>query len=113
MPRPWCCLNRPFNVYNQDHDPEWPYVRPIRLRRPLGLEFPPIIRIPARPGSTWCDLARPQLSAKRKPHHDVGAALESRPPDFHRYLLERLVLAQRPTERITSGLDVHLSLIHI
>ena len=86
----------------------------VALRPPNSTASPSWIRVPpsrsshAAPGSTWCDRARPRLSAKHKPHHDLGDSLEHRPrTEFHRCPLERSVLAQRPTDRVTSGLDVH------
>ena len=63
----------------------------------------------ATPGSTWCDLARPRMPAKHKPHHDPGATLRGVVPltDFHRCPFEHSVLAHRPTDCVISGLDVH------
>ena len=53
---------------------------PNSAASPSWVRVPPNRSSPATPGRTWCDLARPRLSAKHKPHHDLGAALESRPP---------------------------------
>ena len=51
MLRAWYCLNGSFYVYYQDRDPQWPYVRPIRLRRPLGYGSPPVVHRTQRLGA--------------------------------------------------------------
>ena len=108
MLRAWYCLNGSFYVYYQDRDPQWPYVRPIRLRRPLGYGSPPVVHRTQRLGAHGAIGRGHDYLRNTNPTTILGRLWRIIPlTDFHRCPFERSVLAQRPTDRVTSGLDVH------
>ena len=88
MPCPWYRLNAPFYVYNQDQDSQWPYVHRIRLRRPLGYGFPPIVNHPQRLGAHGAIWRGHNYLRNTNPTTILGRLWRVAPlTDFHPFLL--------------------------
>ena len=81
---------------------------PNSAASPSWIQVPPSRSSPATPGSTWCDLARPRLSAKHQnSQRSWGGFGESPPSQTSTTVRLSVQFLRRPTNRVTSGLDVH------